>query len=337
LILRNQYVLDLFTQIVTLKKKNIIINTLLSLALGCFLLYIVFNKIDLNSFFSKLSEINYSWIYLSMFISVFEHILRGYRWNLLMQTSKTNLSTYVTTNVMIVSYFFALFIPRFNDFIRCYLISKTNKIKISTSLGTVVSERILDLISLFLILLIFITLEFDLFYSFLKEHVFINITLNPINFFWLLLVFLFLFLLIKYFSKSSKQFREKFAEFKSGLFSVKHIYTNKAFIVSTLLLWFIYFLMGYVIFFSFNETNTLGVNAGFAVLIAGSIGMIVPVNAGIGAYHFLVASILISYNINYESGLFFATLLHTSQIICLAILGVFSSIILFLKIRSNEE
>ena len=301
------------------------------------MIYIVFDKIDLKSFYAKLSEINYSWIYFSMFISIFEHVLRGYRWNLLMRTPKTNLSTYVTTNVMIVSYFFALFIPRFNDFIRCYLISKTNNIKVSTSLGTVVSERIFDLISLFLILLIFIVLEFELFYSFLKEYVFINITLNPTNILILLSAVIIVFILIRYFSKNSKMFSEKFEEFKAGFFSVGNIYKNKAFIVSTVLLWVIYFLMGYVIFFSFNETSSLGINAGFAVLIAGSIGMIVPVNAGIGAYHFLVASILISYNINYESGLFFATLLHTSQIICLAILGIFSSIILFLKIRSNEK
>lgn len=301
------------------------------------MIYIVFDKIDLKSFYAKLSEINYSWIYFSMFISIFEHVLRGYRWNLLMRTPKTNLSTYVTTNVMIVSYFFALFIPRFNDFIRCYLISKTNNIKVSTSLGTVVSERIFDLISLFLILLIFIVLEFELFYSFLKEYVFINITLNPTNILILLSALILVFILIRYFSKNSKMFSEKFEEFKAGFFSVGNIYKNKAFIVSTVLLWVIYFLMGYVIFFSFNETSSLGINAGFAVLIAGSIGMIVPVNAGIGAYHFLVASILISYNINYESGLFFATLLHTSQIICLAILGIFSSIILFLKIRSNEK
>ena len=301
------------------------------------MIYIVFDKIDLKSFYAKLSEINYSWIYFSMFISIFEHVLRGYRWNLLMKTPKTNLSTYVTTNVMIVSYFFALFIPRFNDFIRCYLISKTNNIKVSTSLGTVVSERIFDLISLFLILLIFIVLEFELFYSFLKEYVFINITLNPTNILILLSALILVFILIRYFSKNSKMFSEKFEEFKAGFFSVGNIYKNKAFIVSTVLLWVIYFLMGYVIFFSFNETSSLGINAGFAVLIAGSIGMIVPVNAGIGAYHFLVASILISYNINYESGLFFATLLHTSQIICLAILGIFSSIILFLKIRSNEK
>ena len=114
-------------------------------------MYLVFNSIDMDLFLQKLSGINYAWIYLSMFISIFEHILRGYRWNLLMRTSENNLSTYITTSIMIVSYFFALFIPRFNDFARCYLISKTNKINISTSLGTVVSERIFDLISLLLI------------------------------------------------------------------------------------------------------------------------------------------------------------------------------------------
>ena len=87
----------------------------------------------------------------------------------------------------------------------------------------------------------------------------------------------------------------------------------------------------------YNNTSTdLGVNAGIAVLVAGSLGMIVPVNAGIGAYHFLVASILVSYNLDYDSGLFFATILHTSQIICLAVLGVISSIILFFKIKSGN-
>ena len=95
--------------------------------------------------------------------------------------------------------------------------------------------------------------------------------------------------------------------------------------------------MGYVIFFSLDETSSLGLNSGIAVLVAGSLGMIVPVNAGIGAYHFLVASILLSYNLNYETGLFFATILHTSQIICLAVLGIISSLILFFKIRSNNE
>ena len=318
-----------------MKTRNIIINTVVSLVLGLFLLYIVFNNIDLNLFLERLDNLDYSWIYLSMFISIFEHVVRGYRWNLLMQTKQTNLSTYITTHILIVSYFFALFIPRFNDFVRCYLISKTNDIKVSSSLGTVVSERIFDLISLLIISLLFFIIEFDLFTNFFSTYILTNISFDVyyliIFFFVITVIFSFLY----YLNKKSDAFSSKFSEFKKGVLSVNKYYKNKKFLLSTLILWIIYFLMGYVIFFSLEETSSLAISSGIAVLVAGSLGMVVPVNAGIGAYHFLVASILISYNINYETGLFFATILHTSQIICLALLGIVSSLILFFKIRSN--
>ena len=318
-----------------MKTRNIIINTVVSLLLGLFLLYIVFNNIDLNLFLERLDNLDYSWIYLSMFISIFEHVVRGYRWNLLMQTKQTNLSTYITTHILIVSYFFALFIPRFNDFVRCYLISKTNDIKVSSSLGTVVSERIFDLISLLIISLLFFIIEFDLFSNFFSTYILTNISFNvyytTIFFFVIVVIISFLY----YLNKKSDAFSSKFSEFKKGVLSVNKYYKNKKFLLSTLILWIIYFLMGYVIFFSLEETSSLAISSGIAVLVAGSLGMVVPVNAGIGAYHFLVASILISYNINYETGLFFATILHTSQIICLALLGIVSSLILFFKIRSN--
>ncbi len=318
-----------------MKTRNIIINTVVSLVLGLFLLYIVFNNIDLNLFLERLDNLDYSWIYLSMFISIFEHVVRGYRWNLLMQTKQTNLSTYITTHILIVSYFFALFIPRFNDFVRCYLISKTNDIKVSSSLGTVVSERIFDLISLLIISLLFFIVEFDLFTNFFSTYILTNISFDVyyliIFFFVITVIFSFLY----YLNKKSDAFSSKFSEFKKGVLSVNKYYKNKKFLLSTLILWIIYFLMGYVIFFSLEETSSLAISSGIAVLVAGSLGMVVPVNAGIGAYHFLVASILISYNINYETGLFFATILHTSQIICLALLGIVSSLILFFKIRSN--
>ena len=318
-----------------MKTRNIIVNTLVSLVLGLFLLYIVFNNIDLNLFLERLDNLDYSWIYLSMFISIFEHVVRGYRWNLLMQTKQTNLSTYITTHILIVSYFFALFIPRFNDFVRCYLISKTNDIKVSSSLGTVVSERIFDLISLLIISLLFFIIEFDLFTDFFSTYILTNISFDV----YYLIIFFFVIVVIisflYYLNKKSDAFSSKFSEFKKGVLSVNKYYKNKKFLLSTLILWIIYFLMGYVIFFSLEETSSLAISSGIAVLVAGSLGMVVPVNAGIGAYHFLVASILISYNINYETGLFFATILHTSQIICLALLGIVSSLILFFKIRSN--
>ena len=319
-----------------MKTKNIIINSILSLILGLGLIYLVFKNIDISSFIEKLSEINYFWVYFSMFISIFEHVLRAYRWNLLMESPKNKFSTFITTNVVIVSYFFALFIPRFNDFVRCYLISKTNNIKISTSLGTVVSERIFDLISLFILILFLFFIEFEKFYSFIREYIFFNISIDGYTLIVILLILISLFFISKYLNNKSEYLGKKIQEFKSGMFSVKKIYRNKNFLVSTVLLWLIYFLMGYLILFAIDETSSLSLVAGLAVLVSGTLGMIVPVNAGIGAYHFLVASILIGYNIDYETGLFFATILHTSQIVWLAFLGLVSSLILFFKLRLNE-
>ena len=320
-----------------MNKKSVIINSLLSLTFGGVLFYLVFKSIDFSDFYNRLTELDFFWIYLSMFISIFEHVIRGYRWNLMMEVGQSKkFSTFVTTNVIIISYFFALIIPRFNDVVRCYLISKTDEINFSKSLGSVVSERFIDIISLLILIVFFLVLEFQTFILFIKSYIIDYTTLDNKSII-IFISFLILSIIIsRLIIKKSKYLENKFNEFKDGLISVKFIYNDKRFLLSTLFLWVTYFLMGYLIFFSFSQTTDLGINAGIAVLVAGSIGMVVPVNAGIGAYHFLVASILLGYNLDYESGLFFATVLHTSQIVCLLVVGTMSSIYIFFKIRSKS-
>ena len=320
-----------------MNKKSVIINSLLSLTFGGVLFYLVFKSIDFSNFYNRLTELDFFWIYLSMFISIFEHVIRGYRWNLMMEVGQSKkFSTFVTTNVIIISYFFALIIPRFNDVVRCYLISKTDEINFSKSLGSVVSERFVDIISLLILIIFFLVLEFQTFILFIKSYIIDYTTLDNKSIIIFILFLILSIIISRLIIKKSKYLENKFNEFKDGLISVKFIYNDKRFLLSTLFLWVTYFLMGYLIFFSFSQTTDLGINAGIAVLVAGSIGMVVPVNAGIGAYHFLVASILLGYNLDYESGLFFATVLHTSQIVCLLVVGTMSSIYIFFKIRSKS-
>lgn len=320
-----------------MNKKSVIINSLLSLTFGGVLFYLVFKSIDFSDFYNRLTELDFFWIYLSMFISIFEHVIRGYRWNLMMEVGQSKkFSTFVTTNVIIISYFFALIIPRFNDVVRCYLISKTDEINFSKSLGSVVSERFVDIISLLILIIFFLVLEFQTFILFIKSYIIDYTTLDNKSIIVFISFLIISIIISRLIIKKSKYLENKFNEFKDGLISVKFIYNDKRFLLSTLFLWVTYFLMGYLIFFSFSQTTDLGINAGIAVLVAGSIGMVVPVNAGIGAYHFLVASILLGYNLDYESGLFFATVLHTSQIVCLLVVGTMSSIYIFFKIRSKS-
>ena len=320
-----------------MNKKSVIVNSLLSLTFGGVLFYLVFKSIDFSDFYNRLTELDFFWIYLSMFISIFEHVIRGYRWNLMMEVGQSKkFSTFVTTNVIIISYFFALIIPRFNDVVRCYMISKTDEINFSKSLGSVVSERFVDIISLLILIIFFLVLEFQTFILFIKSYIIDYTTLDNKSIIVFISFLIISIIISRLIIKKSKYLENKFNEFKDGLISVKFIYNDKRFLLSTLFLWVTYFLMGYLIFFSFSQTTDLGINAGIAVLVAGSIGMVVPVNAGIGAYHFLVASILLGYNLDYESGLFFATVLHTSQIVCLLVVGTMSSIYIFFKIRSKS-
>ena len=319
-----------------MKKKSLFINFLVSIIFGLLLLYFVFQKIDLSVFFARLDSVNYSWIWFSIIISIFEHIIRAFRWNLLMEKDSDSLTTFNTTIVLIVSYFTSLIFPRFNDFVRCYLISKTNTIKLSTSLGTVVSERIIDVLSLIVLAALLLIIEYEIFVNLLIDIV------DQINFDFIHVVFIVIIIVImlyvfKIFLKRSNFINAKFKEFKSGLFAFKDVYYRWDFLLSTFFLWIIYYLMGYVIFFALQETSHLGFNAGLAVLVAGTLGMIIPVNAGIGAYHFLVASILLNYTISYEEGLFFATLIHGSQVVSLILFGFVSSILLFIIIKSKSK
>ena len=319
-----------------MKKKSLFINFLVSIIFGLLLLYFVFQKIDLSVFFARLDSVNYSWIWLSIIISIFEHIIRAFRWNLLMEKESDSLTTFNTTIVLIVSYFTSLIFPRFNDFVRCYLISKTNTIKLSTSLGTVVSERIVDVLSLIVLALLLLIIEYEIFVNLLIDIV-SEINFDFINVVFIVIAIVIVFYLFKILIKRNDFINVKFKEFKIGLFAFKDIYYRWDFLLSTFFLWVIYYLMGYVIFFALQETSHLGFNAGLAVLVAGTLGMIVPVNAGIGAYHFLVASILLNYTISYEAGLFFATLSHGSQVVSLILFGFVSSILLFIIIRSKSK
>jgi len=321
---------------------NNLLNFLISLTLGLAILYFVFKDVDISSYESKIVELNYSWIIFAMTISIFEYIIRAYRWNLLLEFNNKNLTVYKTTIGLIISYLSAIILPRINDIVRCYILSKTDKVKISVSIGSVITERIFDVISIFLLILLLLLFEFDRFYNYLMIEVVGNAEFDFLMFLLisiLLIILIFYFIIIKFFHSSNyyEKFKEKVGELKSGMVSIFKMKKKIEFLISTIILWLLYFVVGYLIFFSMEETSHLGLSAALSILVAGALGTIVPVNAGIGAYHLFVASILIYYGIEYEDGLFFATILHGSQVITILFFGLVSLVLLYLDVfRKNK-
>ena len=323
------------------KNLNYFLNFIVSLTIGLSILFFVFKDVDISSYSSRIQKVSYSWFLFAIFISLFEFVVRAYRWNLLLEFKYKKLSVYKTTLGLIISYLSAIILPRINDIVRCYVLTKTDKVKFSMSIGSVVTERIVDLISVFILSLILLLVEFDRFYNYLMIEVVANAELDNIVYYLVLIfsicIFLYLFLnkIFKRFDFYEK-FKEKINEFKSGLLSIFSLEKKFEFFISTIILWLIYFVVGYILFFSVEETSMLGFSAALSILVAGAIGTIVPVNAGIGAYHLFVSSILIYYGIVYEDALFFATLVHANQVIAILFYGIISLILFYFNVYKRN-
>jgi len=309
-----------------------------SLIIALVLLFYAFKNVDFNNFLTKASEVKYSWVILSILLSLLSHWLRAYRWNILLEPIQQNLSTGRTFLAVMTGYLANLAFPRLGEVTRCAVLKKTEGISASTSFGTVITERLIDFFILLSIITIDLIVEFDRVFNFVSDTLgFQRVIENKFLTIGILAFFVISgiigFLVIRAFLKkeTQNQFLLKIQEFAQklieGLFSLRKIKNIYGFAFSTIGIWVLYYLMSYVIVFAVDETSSLGFFAGLTILSAGGLAMAAPVQGGVGTYHTFVTAILLLYGIDGQTGLFFATLLHTSQIFSIALFGGLSVLI----------
>ena len=312
----------------------------LPLLAGLVLLFYAFKNVQLDDFLSKLNLTRYGWIIGSMLLSLVAYVSRAYRWQLLLRAADQKISTFRLTLAVFVGYLANIAFPRLGEVVRCAVLKKTNQIPVSLSIGTVVTERIIDSLVLFFFLTIALLLEFDLivtyFENILSTH---HIPLDGILHaaLTLLMIFSILFFVILRTNKSGSQRIKKMAlEVLKGILTIKSIQSKSLFLTTTTVMWFTYFLMSYMIFFALEETSSLSLTAGFMLLVSGGIALALPVQGGIGTYHAMIAMMLGLYCIENTTGLFLATLLHSSQILSVVIFGGIS-LVITLSIEKNNR
>lgn len=312
----------------------------LPLLAGLVLLFYAFKNVQLDDFLSKLNLTRYGWVIGSMLLSLVAYASRAYRWQLLLRAADQKVSTFRLTLAVFVGYLANLAFPRLGEVVRCVVLKKTNQIPVSLSIGTVVTERIIDSLVLFFFLTIALLLEFDLivtyFENILSTH---HIPLDGILHaaLTLLMIFSILFFVILRTNKSWSQRIKKMAlEVLKGILTIKSIQSKSLFLTTTTVMWFTYFLMSYMIFFALEETSSLSLTAGFMLLVSGGIALALPVQGGIGTYHAMIAMMLGLYCIENTTGLFLATLLHSSQILSVVIFGGIS-LVITLGIEKNNR
>jgi glycosyltransferase 2 family protein len=328
---------------------KVFLKYLVSLLVAAALLWYVYKDIEISEMISRLASVNYSWFILSISLSLLSHVFRAYRWNILLSPFNFNLSTSRTFLAVMVGYFANLLIPRMGEVTKCGILHKMEKVPVTTSMGTVVTERFVDMLCLMTLIGATLFLEYDrlspFFLSFFQSR-FDSFEVSS-GVFWMTFIFilaggLFGFLLLrrlKFFKRfKSNTFYQKteglIKQLFEGILSIRKIKNKGGFIVSTVMIWVLYFLMSFVVFFSMPQTSGLGLLAGLSILIMGGIGMSAPVQGGIGTFHILVSSVLVLYGVAEEDGVFFATILHTSQLLMVILTG---SISLFLSLLISKK
>lgn len=304
--------------------------------------------LDTDQLWEGLLSVEYKWVVLSVLISIISHVLRAYRWTLLLNTEGYKPSVFTTYLAVMIGYLANMAIPRMGEVARCTVLHQEEKIPVSFSLGTVITDRLLDLLMLGLLTAFLIFMQFDLLESFFVG--FIDSKAPRLLEIWPYLILagiIGLAALIYLIRKAKKEENKESLLYKvasfvtqmiSGVSAITKIKSPVLFWLSTLCIWLAYFLMLYVISFGFAPTDDLSLMAGVAVLVMGSLGMAAPVNNGIGAYQGLVASILIVYGIAENDGVVFAVVSHGSQLFSVIIIGFLSLLILnFRKRKKNRE
>lgn len=303
--------------------------------------------------FQILKEARYSWVLLSLFLSILAFISRAMRWSLLIEPLGHKPRIWNTYNALLFGYLANYALPRMGEVTRCIALNKKEKIPVDSLIGTVIVERAIDLVSLLLIIIFLLIARFEKFGVFFREQIFNNLNAKGSGFLGdnILIILLLLIVLIVMLASliifrktltKNKLFEKLYGflhRLLSGIKTVLHMKKKWLFLFHTLFIWTNYALMTWVVVFALPEiTGDFKFADGVFLLVIGSLGMAAPVQAGIGAFHWIVAKGLETvYFIGQTEGQSFATLQHTSQTLLVFLLGSIATLFLFTKIGEKKE
>ena len=319
---------------------NKTLKTLFPLLLGAFILYIIYDDFNFSQIWTSLKEMNMFWFSVTTFFIILSHVIRGLRWKLALAPLGLHPESSVSINSIFVSYAANLVVPRFGEVSRCVILEQYNRIPFAQSLGTLVTERLIDTLVVILMTTIAVALQWHVFIEFINKVGIATPGDDIVG--WVIIALsaaAIVAMLYLFMRKMAiwKKIRSFITRFSDGLLSITKMKNGWLFILETLGIWFCYFMQFYLCFFYFPFTENLSFLAGLLLFVAGSIAVVVPTPNGAGPWHFAVISIMTLYGVSETDASVFALIVHSTQTLIVAILGIYALIMLQFKKRLNKN
>ena len=303
------------------------------LALGGALLWLSFRNIDLSQLWADIKGAKYSWMLLSLACLAISLYFRALRWNIQIEALGYKTRASSTYAAVLIAYLANCIFPRLGEVVRCSVLKRKENIPFDKTLGSVISERIIDLTVLFGLAFLVIVFQWKLLGSLVTSWMvplfnklidnvlfgIIAIILVAVGFYGIIIL-----------CKKNKKIASIWYGFIDGVKSVVTMRKKWRFMLYTLGVWGFYVLMTWLPFYMLSETGHLGVVEAITLLGIATMGIVAPVPGGIGTYHFIAITLLNGfYGISEQVAGSFAAINHGSQMIFYLITGVLAYIVMF--------
>ena len=308
------------------KKLKTVLKITLPLALGIILVWYSLSKISFQELLKYFKDANYFYIGLGLLFGLFSHLSRAYRWKFMIEPMGYTLRMSNSVMAVMAAYLINYTIPRAGEIARGTILTNYEGVPFEKGFGTIVAERIADMLMMVIIIVITLFLEFEFIYEFFSSR------FHPISLIFGSLILLGIAILTLIFVKRNKShFAVKIRTFIHGLIEgLMVIFKMKkkwAFIFHTVFIWAMYVLMFYITTFSIEETNYIPLAAILIGFISASFS-IAATNGGIGSYPVAVYAAFSMFSIAKEPSIAFGWIMWSSQTLMIIVLGGLSLIYL---------
>ena len=292
------------------------------------------NREEKDQITIALSHARY-WLVIPVFaILFFSHLVRAMRWKLLINSLGYHPRTDNAFFAVMIGYLTNLAIPRLGEILKCTMLARYEKIPAEKLVGTIILERVIDAISLLIVFAVTLAIQPGIYTDLINA--FFHSPRDPAKkkipgiLIVGTLVCILIILILSWMIIKKKTFADVITLFKrignsvwQGVSAVQHLKKRGLFLFYTLVVWACYFFSTYVGFFALQETQRYGIKETFAILSAGSVGVIVT-PGGIGAYALLIKKTMELYGLEEGIALAFGCIFWLVQTFAVLIGGIFS-------------
>lgn len=270
----------------------------------------------LNKVLTDFGLVNYWWIFAVLLAFAVSNLSRAIRWLMLVRPLGVQPRMHNAFFTIILGYFFNLALPRLGEIARTGAFARYERIPLEKVLGTVVVDRIFDVLSILLLTAIGFFLEYDTLFAFASKNFSLGEKINGLTrlFWWLgpiTAIVIGAFILFRKHIKKIGIYKKSIGiieGFWQGIRTVRLLEKPWWFLFHSLNIWFMYFLMIYFCLISFGPTADMRPESALTVFIFGTWGIVIPSPGGMGTYHFLTQTALGIYGIAGEDGFSFANI-----------------------------